>query len=70
MALVKNNAAILIADESAEDTLVISAIDLLNDKQRSKTLADNIGLMALPQADEVIAMQVLDLAAERGKQWS
>ena len=70
LALVRRNAAVLITDQSAEDTLVMEAINLLKDKQRSKTLADNIAEMALPMADEVIALQVLDLAAERRKQWS
>ncbi|TCD00815.1 undecaprenyldiphospho-muramoylpentapeptide beta-N-acetylglucosaminyltransferase [Pedobacter psychroterrae] len=68
LALVKNNAALLIADRSAEDTLVFEALSLLQDKQRSKTLADNIGKMALSDADDIIAQQVLDLAKERGKE--
>ena len=61
MALVKNNAAILINDRSAEDTLVAEALRLLNDKTYSATLSENIGKMALPGADEIIANEVLKL---------
>ena len=66
MALVKNNAALLIADRSAEDTLVNEALNLLNDKDRSKIYADNIGRMALPDADDLIAGQVMKLAGKGG----
>ncbi len=67
MALVKNNAALLIADRSAEDTLVTEALNLLNDKERSKMYAENIGKMALPDADDSIAKQVMLLAGKEGK---
>ena len=61
MALVKNNAAILINDRSAEDTLVAEALKLLKDKSKAEMLTENIGLMALPNADEIIANEVLKL---------
>ena len=61
LALVKNNAAVLINDRSAEDTLVAEALRLLNDKAYCATLSENIGRMALPQADEIIAHEVLKL---------
>jgi len=61
MALVKNNAAILINDRSAEDTLVPEALRLLKDKALSEKLSENIGKMALPDADEIIANEVLKL---------
>lgn len=67
LALVKNNAALLITDSSAEDTLVPEALNLLGNKEKCKQLAENIGKMALPDADNVIAGQVLVLA-ERRKQ--
>lgn len=66
MALVKNNAALLIADRSAEDTLVFEALSLLKDVVRSKQLGENIGKMALPDADDIIARQVLELAQRGG----
>ncbi|RZL04616.1 MAG: UDP-N-acetylglucosamine--N-acetylmuramyl-(pentapeptide) pyrophosphoryl-undecaprenol N-acetylglucosamine transferase, partial [Pedobacter sp.] len=62
MALVKNNAAVLIADRSAEDTLVNEAIALINDKDKCAMLSVNIGKMALPGSDEIIAHEVLKLA--------
>jgi UDP-N-acetylglucosamine--N-acetylmuramyl-(pentapeptide) pyrophosphoryl-undecaprenol N-acetylglucosamine transferase len=61
MALVKNDAAILINDRSAEDTLVFEALKLLQNKERCKTLSENIGRMALQDADIVIAEEVLKL---------
>lgn len=66
MALVKNNAALLIADHSAEDTLVAEALSLLNDKERGRIYAENIGKMALPDADDLIAKQVMLLAGKEG----
>lgn len=62
LALVKNNAALMIADRSAEDTLILEAMNLLRDESRCKLLAENIGKMALPDADNVIAGQVLSLS--------
>jgi len=62
MALVKNNAALLINDRSAEDTLVKEALDLLKDENRCEELSANIGKMALPEADDLIAKEVMKLA--------
>lgn len=61
MALVKNDAAILINDRSAEDTLVAEALKLLTNSQRCEVLSDNIGKMAYEDADVVIAKEVLKL---------
>ena len=61
MALVKNNAAILINDRSAEDTLVAEALKMLKDKSLCEKLSENIGKMALPKADGIIANEVLKL---------
>lgn len=60
-ALVKNQAALMIADRSAEDTLVKAALDLLNDSARCEAFSENIGKMALVDADEIIANEVLKL---------
>ncbi len=64
MALVQNEAAILINDRSAEDTLVKEALALLKNKELSEKLSTNLGRMALPQADEIIANEVLKLINE------
>ena len=61
MALVKNGAALMINDLSAEDTLVSAALDLLNNKEQCEKLAEKLGKMALPEADEIIAGEVLKL---------
>ncbi len=61
LALVKNEAAILINDRSAEDTLVQEALALLADDERANNLSENIAKMALLDADVVIAKEVLKL---------
>jgi UDP-N-acetylglucosamine--N-acetylmuramyl-(pentapeptide) pyrophosphoryl-undecaprenol N-acetylglucosamine transferase len=61
IALVKNDAAILINDRSAEDTLVAEALKLLENTTRCKSLSENIGKMALKDADIIIAEEVLKL---------
>ncbi|RAJ31611.1 undecaprenyldiphospho-muramoylpentapeptide beta-N-acetylglucosaminyltransferase [Pedobacter cryoconitis] len=65
MALVKRNAALLINDRSAEDTLVTQALELLKDEARCEQLSVNIAEMALPQADELIAREVFKLAVKK-----
>lgn len=62
LALVQNNAAAFVADRDAEAKLVDKVLELLNDKGTQKTLSDNIGKMAMPDADEVIAKEVMKLA--------
>ncbi len=62
MALVKNDAAIMITDKSAPDTLVSEAVKLIEDDERQVRLRINIKKMALPNADEVICEQVLKIA--------
>lgn len=61
LALVQHNAAAFIADRDAEAKLVDKALELLNDKETQKKLGDNIGKLAMPDADEVIAKEVMKL---------
>lgn len=61
LALVHENAALFVADRDAEANLVTKALELLKDKDKQRTLSQNIGKLALPEADEVIAKQVLQL---------
>lgn len=61
MALAKNQAAILLKDSAAEDTLVAEALKLLQDKSHSDILGKNISKMALKDADVIIANEVLKL---------
>jgi len=61
-ALVKINAAVLITDLNAEEKLIDEALNLLNNRQRIIELGNNISKLALPDADEVIAKEVLKIA--------
>jgi UDP-N-acetylglucosamine--N-acetylmuramyl-(pentapeptide) pyrophosphoryl-undecaprenol N-acetylglucosamine transferase len=61
LALLHDNAAIFIPDRDAEEKLVDKALELLKDKHKQKILSDNIGKLALPDADEVIAREVMGL---------
>jgi len=62
LALVQEQAATFIADRDAEEKLVDKALELLNDKDTQKTLSTNIGKMAMLDADDVIAKEVMDLS--------
>ncbi|PJJ80335.1 undecaprenyldiphospho-muramoylpentapeptide beta-N-acetylglucosaminyltransferase [Mucilaginibacter auburnensis] len=61
LALVQERAAIFVADRDAEAGLVDRAIELLNNKNEQKILSDNIGKLAMPNADEVIAKEVIQI---------
>ena len=61
LALVQENAAVFIADRDAETKLVDKAIELLNDKETQRKLSENIGKMAMPDADEIIAKEVFKM---------
>ncbi|GAA4096100.1 undecaprenyldiphospho-muramoylpentapeptide beta-N-acetylglucosaminyltransferase [Mucilaginibacter panaciglaebae] len=61
LALVHDQAAIFVADRDAEEKLTEKALELLKDKDLQKKLSDNIGKMALPNADEVIAKEVIQI---------
>ena len=62
LALVRENAAAFIADRDAEETLVDKALSLLKDKDLQKKISDQIGKLALPNADEVIAKEVFKIS--------
>ncbi|TZF81309.1 undecaprenyldiphospho-muramoylpentapeptide beta-N-acetylglucosaminyltransferase [Pedobacter sp. BS3] len=68
MALVRKDAAVLITDSEAGDILVDAALALVKDEKRCAQLGEQIGTLALPNADEVIARQVLEIADN--KKWS
>jgi UDP-N-acetylglucosamine--N-acetylmuramyl-(pentapeptide) pyrophosphoryl-undecaprenol N-acetylglucosamine transferase len=61
LALVETNAAVFVADRDAEAKLVDKALELLNDKELQKRLSNNIGKLARPDADEVIAKEVIQI---------
>jgi UDP-N-acetylglucosamine--N-acetylmuramyl-(pentapeptide) pyrophosphoryl-undecaprenol N-acetylglucosamine transferase len=60
--LVQDNACEYIADRKATRKLVDAALVLLNDEKKRKILSENIKKLALPDADEVIAKQVFEIA--------
>ena len=62
LALVNENAAVFIADKDAETDLINRAIELLGNNVEQKKLSDSIAKMALPNADEVIAKEVMNMA--------
>jgi UDP-N-acetylglucosamine--N-acetylmuramyl-(pentapeptide) pyrophosphoryl-undecaprenol N-acetylglucosamine transferase len=61
LALVHDQAAVFVADRDAEVKLINKALELLNDKELQKKLSDNIGKLAMPDADEVIAKEVIQI---------
>jgi UDP-N-acetylglucosamine--N-acetylmuramyl-(pentapeptide) pyrophosphoryl-undecaprenol N-acetylglucosamine transferase len=61
LALVQENACVFVADRDAEEKLVDVVIELLKDKDKQKTLSKNIGKLAMPNADDVIAKEVTQI---------
>jgi UDP-N-acetylglucosamine--N-acetylmuramyl-(pentapeptide) pyrophosphoryl-undecaprenol N-acetylglucosamine transferase len=58
--LAAKNAGLLIKDSEAKEKLVPTVISLLADEARRQSLIENIGKLAVTNADELIAMEVLD----------
>ncbi|MGI4805185.1 MAG: undecaprenyldiphospho-muramoylpentapeptide beta-N-acetylglucosaminyltransferase [Janthinobacterium lividum] len=65
LALVNQNAAVLVKDIDAEKTLVKTALGLLQDKNQQQKLSTQIGKLAMPDADLNIAKQVLKLTENK-----
>ncbi|RYE10919.1 MAG: undecaprenyldiphospho-muramoylpentapeptide beta-N-acetylglucosaminyltransferase [Sphingobacteriaceae bacterium] len=61
LALVNQNAAVLVKDLDAENTLIKTALALLQDENQQQKLSAQIGKLAMPDADLNIAKQVLKL---------
>ena len=57
--LVKKNAAIMIADKDARDNLVPEILRLARNKPEQEKLKENIGRLAITDADEKIANEIL-----------
>lgn len=58
MALVKEDAAVLIKDSAAKESLVNESLKLIFDLQRCETLSENIGKLAKPNATEDIVNEI------------
>ena len=61
MALVDQNAALLVHDKDAKEKMLSTAIDLLNDENKKIELAKNLKKLAKPNAAENIAKEILKL---------
>ena len=59
--LVKKNAAIMISDKNAPEQLVPEIIRLANNKAEQETLKENIGKMAITDADDKISNEILKI---------
>jgi UDP-N-acetylglucosamine--N-acetylmuramyl-(pentapeptide) pyrophosphoryl-undecaprenol N-acetylglucosamine transferase len=57
--LVSKNAGLMIKDSEAKEKLVGTVIDLVKNEQRQGELIVNIGRMAITDADEVVAKDIL-----------
>jgi UDP-N-acetylglucosamine--N-acetylmuramyl-(pentapeptide) pyrophosphoryl-undecaprenol N-acetylglucosamine transferase len=57
--LVNKNAALMIKDNEAKEKLVATAIALSKDERRQNELKENIGKLAVTNADERIAKEIL-----------
>lgn len=62
MALVKKDAAVLVKDVDAKDTLIATALPLIKDDKQLAALHDNILTLALPDSARLIAEEVMKLA--------
>lgn len=61
MALVREEAAILVKDKDASEKMISTTIDLINDTEKQKSLSQNIQKLAKPNAARDIAQAVLNL---------
>jgi UDP-N-acetylglucosamine--N-acetylmuramyl-(pentapeptide) pyrophosphoryl-undecaprenol N-acetylglucosamine transferase len=64
MALVKKDAAVLVKDVDAKDTLITTALALINNDNQLESLHKNILTLALPDSARLIAEEVMKLAGK------
>lgn len=62
MALVQKDAALFVADAETPRTLVPLAVNTVNDAAKLASLSENVKKLAMPNAAEVIAREVIKLA--------
>lgn len=63
-ALVQKDAAIMVKDNEAQQTLVDIALKYINDEQKLKSLAENVSKQALRNSSERIAKEVIALVKQ------
>jgi len=64
MALVSKNAALLVKDVDAEEALVSSALNLINDESKCNELRENLKPLAFKNAAESIANEIIKIAKQ------
>lgn len=64
LALVKNNAALLVKDIECKESLGVAIIALMSDTKVQGVLRENIGKLAFAKAAEVIAKEVIKLGKQ------
>jgi UDP-N-acetylglucosamine--N-acetylmuramyl-(pentapeptide) pyrophosphoryl-undecaprenol N-acetylglucosamine transferase len=62
MALVDKDAAIMVTDAAAPADLMPAVLALIRDDERKASLSANIKALAMRNADEVIAREIINLA--------
>lgn len=65
MALVNKDAAILVRDEDAVETIIPLALDTVADTERLQQLGQNAAAMALRDSARIIAQEVIKLAQQK-----
>jgi UDP-N-acetylglucosamine--N-acetylmuramyl-(pentapeptide) pyrophosphoryl-undecaprenol N-acetylglucosamine transferase len=63
--LVDKNAAIMIPDSAAFDQLVSTVVELSKNDDKQQALKENISELAVNNADEVIALEILNALNKR-----
>jgi UDP-N-acetylglucosamine--N-acetylmuramyl-(pentapeptide) pyrophosphoryl-undecaprenol N-acetylglucosamine transferase len=63
LALVNENAAVLVRDGEASNTLIIKVLELLKDENKQKELAGNILKLAKPNASKEIVNEIVKIVA-------
>ncbi len=61
LALKNRNAAILVPDSEAENSLMTEALDLIIDKNKRLVLSENLKKLAIPDSANRIASEILAL---------
>jgi len=59
---VEKNAALMVADANAPQTLIDTILELLGNQHQGESLSLNLAQLAMLDADETIAKEVLKLA--------
>lgn len=67
MALVNRDAALIVRDAEAKDKLIGLAVATVNDEAKLELLSRNVLKLALPNSADIIAKEVVRLAASEGE---